>query len=442
VSLNSITGHIESALRVLSRIGRFDAVRLLLEAGADEAQLEWTALIRAVALGSLADVEHVVASGGDLEEKDWWSRTPWLVAIQCGDLAKARFLVECGADTAVCGRCGKPSLFYVIENLDTAMLEWLLEIGASIEQVDDFGRTALMTAAKHGNPDAVDLLLQAGADLNARSEDQTAISLVCDRVSALGLLEAGADPGELAFEGRMALLGLQPDPDEALLELDKGDFRKAASRRFGTGNPEMMTEPFWDGMIRSGISAFEAGRLLGASSDDSPIWCAQRFGQSITFLPDGRIVQIGGEHEDFYDQDFCIYNDVFVHQPDGVIRIFGYPSSLFPPTDFHTATLVGDQIFIVGSLGYHGTRQYETTPVYLLDTTTFQIETVKVRGTPPGWIYGHRATMRNAGEICIVGGKIAARTDGGEVHISNEKCFVLDTRSLVWRLSANENAEE
>jgi hypothetical protein len=36
----------------------------------------------------------------------------------------------------------------------------------------------------------------------------------------------------------------------------------------------------------------------------------QRFGQSLTFLPDGRAVQIGGEHVDFYYPVFCIYNDV------------------------------------------------------------------------------------------------------------------------------------
>jgi len=25
-------------------------------------------------------------------------------------------------------------------------------------------------------------------------------------------------------------------------------------------------------------------------------------------LPDGRLVSVGGEHEDYYDPDFCIYN--------------------------------------------------------------------------------------------------------------------------------------
>ena len=45
VALNTVTKYRESALRVLARVGRFDALKLLLEAGADEAQLNWSAFI-------------------------------------------------------------------------------------------------------------------------------------------------------------------------------------------------------------------------------------------------------------------------------------------------------------------------------------------------------------------------------------------------------------
>lgn len=83
-----------------------------------------------------------------------------------------------------------------------------------------------------------------------------------------------------------------------------------------------MDQPFWQAMIRSGIDAYAGARLAGGTRDDCPVWCAQRFGQSLTLLPDGRAIQIGGEHEDYYDSDFCIYNDVFVHHPDGRIEIF------------------------------------------------------------------------------------------------------------------------
>jgi hypothetical protein len=113
-----------------------------------------------------------------------------------------------------------------------------------------------------------------------------------------------------------------------------------------------------------------------------------RFGQSITCLPDGRVVQIGGEHEDYYDPDFCIYNDVFVHGSEGSIAIFGYPEAVFPPTDFHTATLVDGAIYLIDSLGYVGTRRYGQTPVHRLDVGTYRMERQDASGEQPGWIYG------------------------------------------------------
>ena len=440
VALNGVGRYQESGLRMLSQVGRFDAVRLLLDAGADETQLDWTPLIRAVALGSLADVEKAVESGAYLEEKDWWSRSPWLVAIQTGDIAKARFLLEGGADANARGCCEKPSLFHAIENHHTPMLEWLLELGTAIEQKDDLGTTPLMTAVECGNAEAVDVLLRAGADVNVENHGQTAIGSAHTREIATRLLEAGADPGELAFAGRRSLLGLDPEADEALLDVSLSEFHKGWSRRFGTRNPEKMVEPFWEGMIRAGVSASQAGQLFGRQATGSPVWCAQRFGQSLTFLPDGRIVQIAGEHEDYYDEDFCIYNDVLVHDPDGTIQIFGYPESVFPPTDFHTATLAGEHIYIVGSMGYQGARQYGMTPVYRLHTTSFRIEPVQARGEAPGWISGHRALRTAADEIRIFGGKIVTRDGDAETHTRNERSFILDTKRLVWRAAENETA--
>jgi hypothetical protein len=43
-----------------------------------------------------------------------------------------------------------------------------------------------------------------------------------------------------------------------------------------------------------------------------PVFCFRRFGRTETKLPNGRIVYIGGEHEDIYDPDLNIYNDVVV----------------------------------------------------------------------------------------------------------------------------------
>ncbi len=45
---------------------------------------------------------------------------------------------------------------------------------------------------------------------------------------------------------------------------------------------------------------------LSLSPPSTPIWPADRFGQSITELPDGRKVLVAGEHEDHYDADVFV----------------------------------------------------------------------------------------------------------------------------------------
>ena len=196
-----------------------------------------------------------------------------------------------------------------------------------------------------------------------------------------------------------------------------------------------MPEPVWLAMIRGGMNAYIAARQFGIESDfdKKPVWCAERFGQSVTFLPNGRIVLIAGEHEDSYDSDFCIYNDVFVREIDGTIRIFGYPKSIFPPTDFHTATLVGEGIYIIGNLGYHDERQIGTTPVYRLDTNSMRIDKIETKGECPGWIWKHRAQLTANGEILIQRGKIFNAPGAEDTELTSRHILDLSTRE--WRLA-------
>lgn len=444
VSLNDITDHGESALRVLSNQGRFDAVYLLLSAGADLAQLEWTPLMLAVAIGTLADMRSVLQKADEpdhdamLKAVDNWSRTAWLLAIHTGDIDKARLLREHGADTNARGHCDKPALFYAVDSRQLPMLQYLLDTGFNPDDADEFGRTALIQAVEVNEQDAVRLLLQAGAKLDAEEHGMSALNHASTSDMALLLLDAGADPQTLSQEATRALLGLPTDMDEAALaDLPPEDFQRARTRRFGVQNPQEMNEPFWLGMIRSGLSAYAAHALIDSGGDSSdgeqPVWSAQRFGQSITFLPDGRIVQIGGEHEDSYDPNFCIYNDVFVHEPDGTIRLFGYPEAIFPPTDFHTATLMDDgHIYVIGRLGYRGQREFGHTPVYRLDTRTMHIEPVPTSGDAPGWLYRHKATPISADEIKVEAGNVARDNDDGEEHEANEDIYVLNVSSGAW----------
>lgn len=437
VSLAGVSSYKESAVRVLSRRGRFGIVRFLLDAGANPDDLKLTPLIEAVMFGTLADMEEVVARGVNLEEKEWWERTAWIVAVQMGDIEKTRLLLDRGARSDARGRCGQPGFFYAIENDRNAMLEWLLEIGIDIRQTDDFGNTALATAVQHRDEEAVDILLRAGVDVNRKIKSGSALWHAETRGIAIRLLDAGADPLDLSSEGRRAILGLSPEADENLLTVSKEDFQKYCVPRFSGQNPERMNNPFWEGMIHSGVNAYRAEmHVMGEYNyigRSDPIWCAERFGQSLTFLPDSRIVQVAGEHEDGSDPDFCIYNDVFVHDPDGSITIYGYPEAVFPPTDFHTATLTGRYLYLIGSLGYCGMRQYGKTPVYRLDTETFRIEPLETTGRNPGWIYKHRAVLLSPNTIQISGGKVVTKAGVTEDHSENGDTFTLDLETLAWR---------
>jgi ankyrin repeat protein len=431
--LSGVSTHEESGLRVLSRLGRFDAVRLLLDAGADKSQLEWTPLVEVVALGSLADVQAALAQGAALEERDWWSRTAWLIALLSGDIARAKLLREYGADLTACGRCGCPPLFYAIQGHHTEMVRWLLSEGADVHQTDEFGTTALIEAVENDDLECVEILLAAGADVEADVHG-TALFRAGSRDVILRLLEAGADPAHLTCEGQRIILGLPAIGDDALAAVSPEDFRHAFTRSFGKANPERMRVTYWEAMIHCGASAYDARQRFKVEVGPGvePIWCAQRFGQSLTLLPDGRAVQIGGEHEDFYDPDFSIYNDVFVHERDGSVTIYGYPETVFPPTDFHTATLIGEWIYVIGSLGYQGTRLHGKTPVYRLDLRTMRMERLDAHGEAPGWIYEQRAAVVNPHRIRVWGGKIVTRSWSGESHDRNAGSFVLDLDRLSW----------
>ncbi len=125
------------------------------------------------------------------------------------------------------------------------------------------------------------------------------------------------------------------------------------------------------------------------------------------------MICIAGEHEDHYDPDFCIYNDVVVLDLDGSVSIYGYPKDVFPPTDFHSATLLGDRVIIIGRLGYMGDRHPGTTPVFALDLTSYRMKPLPSHGETPGWIFGHDAELGPDG-IVIRGGEVWEDENGDE----------------------------
>lgn len=213
-------------------------------------------------------------------------------------------------------------------------------------------------------------------------------------------------------------------------------YLKFGKRRFGSANPERMHEPVWEWMVRTGENPYAAHRLLGIKYKikyGDPFWCFARFGAPKVKMPDGRIITIAGEHEDFYDPDFCIYNDVVVQHGDKV-EIYGYPKSTFPPTDFHSATLVDQEIVIVGCLGYQDERGGSSTPVFRLSVDDYRIEAIECSGDSPGWIYEHKARFVDDLRVLeITGGKVLYTDGGEEKSRNNMDTYHLSVDAWVWQ---------
>lgn len=217
--------------------------------------------------------------------------------------------------------------------------------------------------------------------------------------------------------------------------------------RYGVQHPEWVDNALWDLAVSNNWTGFQLREyarpspIAGATKRHDfslssyrdtvpgPFWSWVRFGRTTTALPDGRVIHIAGEHEDFYDADFCIYNDVVVEYPGGRREFYLYPQHVFPPTDFHTATLIGSHIWLIGSLGYRDLRRHGETQVLKLDIRSLQIEPIVTAGDGPGWISRHATEAIDEATLLVVGGSI----DSSEGYGSNDTLFELDLRALTWR---------
>jgi len=420
----------ESPLRVAYRNVDLRIMSLLLERGADPEPLGWTPLFQEIAAGNVAAVASLADDADLLNQRDVWERTPFLFAVHAGQLEIAKLLLSRGIDRSATGRCGKTAPMYAISRDETSMLRWLIAMGWDVEEPDEFGYFPLLHAAQEDAAGCLQLLLDAGASVERRTEQETGAihDAASPRIVRL-LVAAGEELSHIDSEMRKSLLHAESADDADLTE---EDYRRHRHRVFGQGNPEKMNNVLWDMMVRSRMTGYAcASKYDDRNLDREPVWSFQRFGQSLTELPDGRYVEIAGEHEDHYHPDFCIYNDVVVHHGNGTFDIFGYPVDVFPPTDFHSATLVWPHIYIIGNLGYPRQRKPHETPVYRLHCETWAIERVDCKGDLPGWIHRHRARPIGNEQIAIRGGLIddGSRRD----FVKNTDKFVLDLSAFQWK---------
>jgi hypothetical protein len=404
--------------------------------------------------------------------------------VEHGSLEETGRALHDGGNINAPGHVGQTALMVAIGVQDLEKMKLLLDRGADPELTDDFNATALRRAVACDFQDGVRFLLSLDVDRGyapkyplkkvnydfggsdvvfpeelkgviSAQEWQQSLAETTESMKQLGqkpvsspmisevqsvnvlqlFLDAGDDVNLAPNDVKRAYVGLS---DGGTFQASFEDYAQHNSPGFGTANPARMDNPFWNDMIRLGCSAYFARQHFSPAdplSKPGAVWCFDRFGSSLTRLADGRFVQIAGEHEDHYDPDFYIYNDVVIHDGEGSFQIFGYPKEVFPPTDFHTATLVGDCIYIIGCLGYPEQREDTRTPVYRLKLETWEIESVPASGETPRWLHRHRARLQPTQDVIRVeaGDVLTMGADGNPEITPNDDQFELDLSSFQWR---------
>src|SRR5712692_3564224 len=153
-------------------VGSADAMRLLLDAGADvnarndvgSTALMWSAT-------DLAKVRLLLEHGADVNAASERHRTALLVAAMAdGSAPIVRLLIAKGADVHVVDRVNVSAMHAATLGGDADTVRLLIDAGAEVDTRDAGGYTPLMNAAQHGNLRAVQMLLAKGASVSAVTE--------------------------------------------------------------------------------------------------------------------------------------------------------------------------------------------------------------------------------------------------------------------------------
>uniref|UniRef100_A0A0G4HUG0 Uncharacterized protein n=1 Tax=Chromera velia CCMP2878 TaxID=1169474 RepID=A0A0G4HUG0_9ALVE len=242
---------LELLLKVGAEVDALVEVRVEEESGGggEQQTIQETALMRAVAFGSMEATEILVKAGAGLEirrEGEGERKGERAIHIACdrGETEIAEFLVCNGAGVDAPTDVGVTPLYYACQNGLTDLVRFLLKRGANANVHVQFtvdGKTPISRAVRNGHKDVAELLLDYGARMDERdgSESSPLFFTVArdDKEIAELLISRGADVNARTAMGtavlQAAALGGALNVSELLL--DKGADLHAINNHGWTG---------------------------------------------------------------------------------------------------------------------------------------------------------------------------------------------------------------
>lgn len=325
-------------------------------------------------------------------------------------------------------------LFIAIDRKDPDELEIVLNY--SKEGLNDRykGITPLWYAIskeEYSEP-IVELLLRNGADPNIREDTSQRSDYPINRLISMGrfelamlLVRHGADTSLFDMFSRWPFI--EHHYRKALNEIDGGSYLKLKHQPKANRNPQNLTSMIKEAIVKEPRPIGDFEMICNwYVLNDRELWTLSRESQSITILPNKSAVLIAGYRESI-EMGWIYYNDVAILTTDGDFTLYGYPEVDFPLIHGHSATRIGNSIYIVGTPQARDT----SCEVYRLSLDDFHIEHCKTTGSNPGPVYGHRAKLTKEGKIHIFGENWAKGTKDFKLKHTYQLCITTLRWSIV-----------
>jgi ankyrin repeat protein/truncated hemoglobin YjbI len=200
--------HSGKLLSLAVLMDRVDLVKLLIEHGAD--------VERSPLLGRLDDAERPVADlliAHGKKVPDWMLPRACRPDVSSNELHRVTVLLDYGASLDDRGRYGLCALHYAVRGGKLPLIKLLLERGARVDELDKDGLTPLVhlskTRSKADPIPVMELLAASGANLDARDESQGTLLMYFARQGKVEpvkwLLTHGADRNARNSRGKTAV---------------------------------------------------------------------------------------------------------------------------------------------------------------------------------------------------------------------------------------------